>query len=1853
MTTVRRINQSQVRGNNNNVLPAGTIMAYEVNGEYVLRVHDGVTLGGVPFPNAPSIVHDNDVNIIINGGDSSTYTWNFGQTGTLTAPGMAVFGGTDGIALDDVSSGVGAIFNNKDVYITGGESLRFTQLNDDEGNATSVLRFWNTGNTRWDGNNDESELATIRVGNDAQENDPVQGFIVLAPEDQENGDALFKFSSNGSLTFPDGTTQTTAYTGQSSGATDTFFVIVNESGEVSKSTDGVSWTVGADTGAGINRVATNGVTVAMIQSDQLSWTTFAGLEASTYVSGSIDTADQIGGETVDWNQIDYAGGYFVAVGRYTPTGSSFEQGVYGYSTDGRSWTFETVDQTVVEFFANDPVDSNWQFSDVDYNGVGWMFSVSDINGGDVNGGGVYITDLTAPVTSARCFSMNITNRAAWNGSAWYMEGGGGPGDGNLAGVNSNLDPRNGTFEGPIDPWATAIQDLGIDAGSTNELAGGNGYIAASDSDGHVAWSDDNGQTWQIVTPIPYTRTISSITQANPAVVTSSGENGESGEKVVISGSSVSGYNGTFYWKSADSSLYTDQALTTPLDTSGLAPFTGTATLTWSNGQYIDAMDYINGYFYIGNDDEQIARTTDFVSWTIVDDQANDFDYWNDIAGFVGTGGGGSGLTSNNDINITVNSEDSSSYTWNFGQTGVLTFPSGNMTMGDLDGVEGIRGGVDSTIGILSLGTGGASVLQWVDDLEEATAVAAVVVNSLFAPNTGTVQIITGDVGPVPEHSWTFGPDGDLVLPPGGDIKDSEGNSVLGGATGDANVWVQTFETQSGAPTDIVSLAISVEYDSAGNVIALFNHFNDDGGGSYYSVGKYTTAGVKIWTARFDDEFYTDGWGLAVDNDTDSIYVAGETDVEGQDNATLTKIDAADGSIIWSKTYDFGFNSQSSVVDVASDGNPVMVGYASNGSDNYVATTKVDAADGSVIWSRALDGQGYEEAYGMAVGPSGEVVAIGLMEQLGVTDAAATLYTDPVSNANWTINQTGVLAGALGFDVSFAAGVPTFANISDTAGGRTVDGTVATILGSVLGGADGTDDMVVKVATLATNEPDDRMLVVKYDSAGSIQWQKAILFDAGFDCRGADADIDSAGNIYVTGSYQYSFESGTTSALSILKLDGTGAKQWSRRVTGDCDTFGVSVVVGADDKLYLSAMTGNNANSEYTWVAAKYGIDGTVEWQRLIDNTTGWSFTGGIFFADGGGSNIAVKQDYVVLGGGFGDLPNGGEPQATLIQVSAAGDVFSVGDWDFKAASFSGVLNGTASDITVVNAGKTDTDNAENITTSTVTLTTEVSGFLLGTLYSTTANNRLFNGGNELVLGTTGTVTLPQGGTISEGYVTSNPTIQLTPASPEVASQKLVIKGGGNYSNTENGITVTVNNITQTVGDVINVYVESVANADQTLYWWIYPEGVGLADPGTGTVILDEFGDGNFTFELDSDDYEFTVRVSPEDNNYDPDNTGAESVLINSSAPTYEGEHHLHLTTGDLSVTSIFLGTDDHNVRTTTDGKIQITTPSEGNNVWEFDTNGELTLPTGGHIGPSGGKGAGTTYGGANDHLVSLTSYYNSGLYSSCVTAYADGTLNITAYNDGGPNPAKIWTFDNTGTLTLPDDSGIKSSTNIDITIDTPDSSTFNWRFGADGDLTFPDNTVQTTAYTGSTLTTVAKTGIAYNTGTATALSDATYSVPIVDGNYGPFTLSGVTFTVVVTSGVAAYTVTATTGNSFVGEGLGFLNASDLGGASGNSSAISVADVVQGVTAIDLTKTINKLTDGYYSLADGVEGQIMYVVRQNGSTAANISVVVANARWDGGLFPDQLVVPFQIPFTDMVTIIFTDGAWQSSTFGSLT
>jgi hypothetical protein len=170
MARIRKINVSQVEGNTNGVLPSGTIVAYEVNGEYVLRVHDGVTEGGVSL--------------------------NAGQT-------PVIFNGTDGIVVGNLNEGIAALFNNGDVYITGGESLRFTGLDDIEGGSSAVLRFWN-GEGRYSLDNDTTELVTLNVGNDADSGDPTLGFFKIITEKQVGGEKEWKFDSSGALTLPEG-----------------------------------------------------------------------------------------------------------------------------------------------------------------------------------------------------------------------------------------------------------------------------------------------------------------------------------------------------------------------------------------------------------------------------------------------------------------------------------------------------------------------------------------------------------------------------------------------------------------------------------------------------------------------------------------------------------------------------------------------------------------------------------------------------------------------------------------------------------------------------------------------------------------------------------------------------------------------------------------------------------------------------------------------------------------------------------------------------------------------------------------------------------------------------------------------------------------------------------------------------------------------------------------------------------------------------------------------------------------------------------------------------------------------------------------------------------------------------------------------------------------------------------------------------------------------------------------------------------------------------------------------------------------------------------------------------------------
>ena len=369
---------------------------------------------------------------------------------------------------------------------------------------------------------------------------------------------------------------------------------------------------------------------------------------------------------------------------------------------------------------------------------------------------------------------------------------------------------------------------------------------------------------------------------------------------------------------------------------------------------------------------------------------------------------------------------------------------------------------------------------------------------------------------------------------------------------------------------------------------------------------------------------------------------------------------------------------------------------------------------------------------------------------------------------------------------------------------------------------------------------------------------------------------------------------------------------------------------------------------------------------------------------------------------------------------------------------------------------------------------------------TTAANTGFTvitnaGDHQWAFGVDGNLTLPAGGTIAEGVVTNNPTIELVPPRPDVASQKLVVKGGGAYNVNTNGINLNYYQNTAIVGDTLTFYVNSETYANQTLYWWIHPSGAGISDPGFGTVTLANGSAGTFTFTVDNDDYEFTVRVSPT-NNYDPATVGVESLLINAAAPTFS-EYHLHLTTGDLAETSIFLGTDNHNARTTINGNIQITTPNEINNIWDFDTDGTLTLPAVvWNYEPVTYTSIPVTYGATE---LTFTVLPNNTIVNMRVAVGAGGyganSFNLTVPGTtfpGGTSPTNdivfdVQTFESAGPVYSTDPTSevyyvsgtppqrydnIYSTGSVGI---GAGANTQHWVFGENGTTSFPNSAIQT------------------------------------------------------------------------------------------------------------------------------------------------------------------------------------------------
>jgi hypothetical protein len=119
-------------------------------------------------------------------------------------------------------------------------------------------------------------------------------------------------------------------------------------------------------------------------------------------------------------------------------------------------------------------------------------------------------------------------------------------------------------------------------------------------------------------------------------------------------------------------------------------------------------------------------------------------------------------------------------------------------------------------------------------------------------------------------------------------------------------------------------------------------------------------------------------------------------------------------------------------------------------------------------------------------------------------------------------------------------------------------------------------------------------LVKYNSSGTIQWQRIIdtvgATDIGWGCS-----TDSSGKIYVSGQAN----TGTASYTFIMKYNTSGVIQWQRSL----DAVGVAdisraIAVDTLGNVYITGQ-GNSGTFSYMYIA-KYNTNGALQWQRSLD-----------------------------------------------------------------------------------------------------------------------------------------------------------------------------------------------------------------------------------------------------------------------------------------------------------------------------------------------------------------------------------------------------------------------------------------------------------------------------------------------------------------------------------------------------------------------------------------------------------------------------------------------------------------------------
>jgi hypothetical protein len=390
-------------------------------------------------------------------------------------------------------------------------------------------------------------------------------------------------------------------------------------------------------------------------------------------------------------------------------------------------------------------------------------------------------------------------------------------------------------------------------------------------------------------------------------------------------------------------------------------------------------------------------------------------------------------------------------------------------------------------------------------------------------------------------------------------------------------------------------------------------------------------------------------------------------------------------------------------------------------------------------------------------------------------------------------------------------------------------------------------------------------------------------------------------------------------------------------------------------------------------------------------------------------------------------------------------------------------------------------------------------------------------------------------------------------------------------------------------------------------------------------------------------------------------TANQQLLIYPTA--FDGDH-IHMTSGNLYTTELFLGSDNFYVKLANTGNVVINS-NDGNSsnaMWTFGTDGNLTLP--GNLVINGltnvfGSNVALLQSNPDLPLLSVSSGSNGGVSSLWVEDIGNvGTSNIAAVyvnptsgsgivriavgQNGGNAGPNLWDFNANGTTTFPGNlissgaspapsiSGFSSVSALQFTNGnsnvTVNANSNLWTFDSTGNLTAPGNVSAVGNITGN-----------YILGNGSQLTG-------ISGNIANITANVISFNTAAGINVAAGQMAWNSSDGTLDIGLSYANVvlqvgqethyvvrNDSGNTILNGTAVYCSGVAGGSGRIEAspmtgsTDPVKFLGLATQDITDGVNGVVTYFGYVRGLDTrgtANTAISVGDETWAVG---DQLYV----------------------------